>query len=753
MNAALDNVQTDWAITTQKIETMLAHLRSTDWLSKSVTAGSQNLESGLICLLVHLNLDIGEHELCDYLPKGKKIITKVDVFNSLAHLGHLAHSVNVRAKHIDDRLLPCMYFPREPVGPRKKGTPIRHTHPCVLLEKEQTPEGTVFTLYDCRNERVMHLNASLIADGEAALFVKEDDKPQPLSEEYMSASGFSWFRALLERFKGIFWQVLSVSIMINLVAISAPIFVMLVYDKVIGAHSPETLTPLIVGAFLAMAAEGVLRLVRLRSLSWFSSRVDTIVGTHIFSQLINMPISFTERASVSAQISRIKAFESIRDFFNGPLFLAMVELPFTLLILVAIAIIAGPLAIIPVAMAVAYGLLLFVTSSRIRTATRLSGRSHASREQLTFETFQKMHGLRASGIGERWVEEYRKESGKASLLAFRSSFISAQVEVISHVLFVLAGLSIIYAGVFLILAGSLTPGALIATTLLVWRVLTPLKILCNSISRFEQVKHAIEQVNRLMAIKTESQEAQSHTRLNNMRGHINFSKVGIRYSKKSDPVFTGLSFDAMPGDLIAITGGNGSGKSTILQLISGFYKPQAGNIRIDGVDIRQLDLIALRQQVAYVPQVPHFFSGSIADNLRMADPLVSNEAMKVALNQVDAWEEVCALPHSIETIIGKDGFQLPSGLSYKLNLARAYIKNTPLMLFDELPYALLNSSAGEAFRKTIARWKSHRTVLIVTHREDYIRMADTVVLLTSGDFPVVGSPELVIESINQSNAS
>ena len=136
----------------------------------------------------------------------------------------------------------------------------------------------------------------------------------------------------------------------------------------------------------------------------------------------------------------------------------------------------------------------------------------------------------------------------------------------------------------------------------------------------------------------------------------------------------------------------------------------------------------------------------------MAAPLASHEVIKNALNQVDAWEDICALPNNIETHIGKDGFQLPSGLSYKLNLARAYIKNTPLMLFDELPYALLNSSAGEAFRKTIAKWKSHRTVVIVTHREDYLRMADTVVLLTPGEFPVVGSPELVIESINQSNA-
>lgn len=754
MNAALDNIATDWAHTTQKIETILQNLRATGWLSNRLLPNSLNLESGLVCLLVHLKHDIDEYELCDYLPKGRANITQVDVFNTLAHLGRLAYNVEVPAQHIDKRLLPCMYFPNSGSSrAHRHNTPGSHSNPCVILEKEQTKEGVILTIYDCRTERIMHLNADLLIDGKAALFVKESDQPQPLSEEYMSASGFSWFRALIERFKGIFWQVLLASVMINLLAITAPIFVMLVYDKVIGSHSPESLSLLIVGAFLAMGAEGILRVVRLRSSAWFSSRVDTIIGTHIFSQLVNLPIAFTERASVSAQISRIKAFENIRDFFNGQLFLALLELPFTLLVFAAVALIAGPLAVIPLVMAGAYSLLLYLTRNRIRTATRLAGRAHAMRQQLTFETFQKMHGIRAGGIGERWVEQYRRESGQASLLSFKFSFIAAQVEVISHMLFVLSGLAIIYCGVHAILAGSLTPGALIATTLLSWRILSPLKILCNSITRFEQVKHSIEQVNRLMSIKTEYQEAQSHACLNNMRGHISFSKVGIRYNKKSDPVFTGLSFEAKPGSLIAITGGNGSGKSTVLQLLNGFYKPQVGTIRIDGVDTRQLDLITLRKQIAYVPQVPHFFSGSIADNLRMADPLASDEAIKVALNQVDAWEDICALPNSIETQIGKDGFQLPSGLSYKLNLARAYIKNTPLMLFDELPYALLNSSAGEAYRKMIAGWKSHRTVIVVTHREDYIRMADTVVLLTPGEFPVVGSPELVIDSINQSNAA
>lgn len=121
------------------------------------------------------------------------------------------------------------------------------------------------------------------------------------------------------------------------------------------------------------------------------------------------------------------------------------------------------------------------------------------------------------------------------------------------------------------------------------------------------------------------------------------------------------------------------------------------------------------------------------------------------MHQVDAWEDVCALQYGVDTLIGKGHVGLPTALSYRLNLARAYIKNTPLMLFDELPYALLNSSAGEAFHSMIEKWRGHRTIVIVTHREDYLKMADIAVLLRSGGAPVVDHPNRVITAINKSN--
>ena len=146
----------------------------------------------------------------------------------------------------------------------------------------------------------------------------------------------------------------------------------------------------------------------------------------------------------------------------------------------------------------------------------------------------------------------------------------------------------------------------------------------------------------MMDIETEKAGIKATARLDKMRGELSFSKVGLRYTSDTDPVFSGLSFDLKPGQILAVTGGNGSGKSTILKLINGLYNPQVGAISIDGIDIRQLNPQELRRQISYMPQSPRVFRGTIAENLRMADPLADENGL-VQLSQVDVATEMTDL--------------------------------------------------------------------------------------------------------------
>ena len=603
----------------------------------------------------------------------------------------------------------------------------------------------------------IRINSSDVLSGEIWVFMSEDKEQNPLSKDIRSASGFSWFRALLERFRGVFWQVFTLSVAINMLALAVPLFVMFVYDKVISANSPDTLYPLLMGVGLALVIELILRTIRAGTLSWFGARLDYIVGVNVFERLMMMPAIFTERASVSSQINRLKAFEAVRDFFTGSLFLSVIELPFTIVLLVAIVLIAGPVVFVPIVMAVLYIILLLSMRHSIRTQMKLSGKASSDRQQMIIETFDKMDGLRMGGLTSVWFQQFRDYSGKNSLASFRASYLSSFVDTLAHAIYILAGMSVLVWGIERIWAGHMTTGALIATMILSWRVISPIQTFCVSLPRYEQLENAVAQINRLMEIETEVKESQVKARLNNVKGQITFSKVGLRYTKDTDPVFAGLSFDAKPGQLISITGNNGSGKSTILKLLNGLYKPQAGSIRVDGIDIRQLEPHNLRRNIAYVPQKPTLFTGTIAENLRFVNPLASDEELKEAFRKTGGLEYIEKLSNGLDTMVGSGASaetekneKIPAIFYYHIGLARAYIKDVPIMIFDELPYAFLNAKSGELFKTMLKDWKGRRTVFIVTHREDYISLADQAVLLRKGQMPLVGRPDQVSEAIYKS---
>ncbi len=239
---------------------------------------------------------------------------------------------------------------------------------------------------------------------------------------------------------------------------------------------------------------------------------------------------------------------------------------------------------------------------------------------------------------DAWSRRFRAVSGEASLASFRSGQIAAGLETFAYTLTVLAGLITLYLGVSAVLAGSMTAGALVACMMLTWRVLAPLSMLCTSLPpRIEQLYQTIGQVNRLMDLPVETDRPASD-RLDNVIGRLQFTNVGLRYQASCDPLFSGLSFSARPGEVIAVTGHTAPASRACSSSPTGLYPAQAGSIRIDGMDIRQFHPVALRRRIAYVPQHPDFFTGTIAENLRIADPLASDEALLDALSLAGARE-------------------------------------------------------------------------------------------------------------------
>ncbi|MCC6597994.1 MAG: ATP-binding cassette domain-containing protein [Alphaproteobacteria bacterium] len=688
-------------------------------------------EKELCALVLTLEPHCKTYRLLEALPQHNRPFDQADVLNALAHLGYRAHSAKTKIKDIDARLFPCLFV-------------ARNGNSLVLTGRDQA----VFKVYGAQGSADVRLERLEQGEGRIWIFERFDENAAPTSKFMRAGSGSSWFRALCGRFNGTIGQVMVAGLMLNLIALSTPIFILLVYDRVIAAGSLETLPMLATGVVIALLCEMILRKIRSRGLSWLAARMDNIVGNKIFTHLIGLPPSLVERASVAAQIARIKTFESIRDFFSGSVFLSLLEMPFVVLAAVAIFMISGPLVLVPLFMVGAYGVLFYVVYRKVRVAIRLAAKNSSARQQFTIETFEKIRAVRGYGLTSRWQSKFRDLSGREMLAHFHLGWLGMVAETVAHAFTVISAVATIGFGAHLIWTGGMSTGALVAVMILVWRVLTPFYSLCTMIPRLEQLRNSIIQINMLMDLDTEAMEAKTAARLPRIKGAVRFSHVSMRYAQDGDAVFRDLNFEARPGDLVAITGQNGSGKSSLLKLVKSLYKVQEGSVQIDGFDIRQLDAPDLRRHIAYVPQQPDFFRGSILDNLRIGNPLASEQDIRQALVHADAWDDVSKLMDDVETLIGRYGVEtLPQGLLARLSLARAYLHPSPIVLIDELPNMLLGGKAGENLKKYLADIRGKRTVFLVTYREDFMRMADTIVTLRRGVAPMAGPREKILETL------
>jgi len=675
-------------------------------------------------------------QICEALPHMPGELDRVDLVNSLINLGFHARSTTIYLHNTDPRLSPCLFVNND-------------DDPYILLPN---PEATGCVIYDPADDSIKQLQETDNCRGTLYRLVPQTREiiAKDTVRSNVNELPYKWFRQLTKRFDDIFIQAFLVSFLINILALASSLFVMTVYDKVIGSRSVATLEYLVFGALLAMIMEAMLRYLRARSLSFFGVRVDAITSQLIFERLLFLPPRLIEGSSIPSQVARIKDFDSIREFFSGPTGIAVLELPFTLIFIITIAIIGGPLALIPLCLAFCYLTLALVMLPKIQARTEEGAVAGVKRQALLVETMKKIRAIKAHGLSDTWWNRFHELSGQAAMTSFSSAFLTSLIEAFAYGLSVIAGISTLTTGIWLVWQGSITTGALIGSMMLVWRVLTPMQAIVNSLIRIRFIFRSIGQVHKLMRTPPEGQLTAVDPALFRLKGNITFKGVGLRYTGERGPIISGMDLHIKHGELIAIAGGSGSGKTSMLKLTNGLYIPQMGSILIDGLDIRQRDSIELRKNISYVPQIIELFHGTIEKNLRMVKPDASDDELMEALSWAGAMEDIKALPKGLNTFIGDyRSEQLSSVFSFQLNLARGYLRDAPIMLFDEFPSAVVNAAAGMLFREYLEKARGNKTILFVTDRKAEVLLADKMVYMTGTGQVLAGDPEELLNALQR----
>lgn len=691
-----------------------------------------DLSNCLLQLLHALNWRGDRRHIAEALPHFTDELDITSFRNIMATLHYQSRPVKLRLAGIDQRLFPCLYLPED-------GDAM------VLLAYES--EGLRVFDGGLNQERIVPRGA---VRGTAYFF-----SPVDADELQSNQSKVGWFRAVSERFRALVYQSLGITFVLNILALVTPLFVMAVYDKVVATGSLPTLAFFAFGVSIAIGCDVILRMIRSKIMAFIGARLDNIVGIAIFHKILFLPPTFTERATIGAQIARIKDFETIRDFFTGPMSMVLFELPFVFIFIITIAAIAGPVVFVSLIMMACFFILGLIIAPLLRHSVGRAARASSKKQELIVETLSGMRAVKYCGAEDKWMERFREYSATAALNSFYTAQLSALMQTISHVLMISAGLGTIIFGVFRVMNGDMSVGGLVASMILVWRVLAPLQTAFISLTRLTQVKSSISQINNLMNIRGERDQHTIVNPLKQIEGFVTFARVSIRYSPDSDPALVGVSFELEPGEVLCIVGGNGSGKSTALKLLAAMYAPQAGSIRIDNMDIRQMDTIELRHAVAYVPQTVQFFYGTIAQNLRLAYPTATDEDLYRACEMAGVLDDVLTLTQGsgkwkrdgFEVRIGDSSSgQMPTSLLQRLNLARGYLKRSPIMLFDE-PGNGLDFASDQAFMKNVESMRGETTILMVTHRPSHLRLADKILWLEYGNVRAFGPAEEVLKQM------
>lgn len=566
-------------------------------------------------------------------------------------------------------------------------------------------------------------------------------------ENAESTGKYGWLQGLFGKFRRTLVTLFMMTFLINVLALAVPLYTMNVYDKAIGAKSPMTLFYLLAGIAILAALEFALRNIRARIVSFLGARFESLLSISAFEKLLHLPAVMTESAPISSQLTRLKQFESVREIFTGALGNAIMDLPFALLFLGAIFAIGGVVGFVPFALLVVFVALAAVTIPMTRTHVRRAGESKTRERRFLMEMTEKYDTIRRHDAEDIWSDRFKKISSEALIRQYKAQQLNVALQAISQGLVMVAGVGTAALGALLVLWGNLTVGALIAIVALVWRLLSPLQSVFLGLNRLSSLLETFKQINGLMRMPVEHVPGEVPTFDRKFRGHIEAIGVGFRYGRLGEPALRGLALEIKEGEVVAIVGESGAGKSTLLKLVAGLYLPQAGLLRIDRLDLRQIDMSELRHAIGYAPQRPEFFYGTIEQNLKLADPTITADAMWQALDDAGIAETVRGLPDGLDTRLKSvNRHKLPGGFMQQLGLARAYVKNSPIILLDD-PGSRLDQAGDLALLAKLQALKGQATVLLVTHRPSHMRAADRVIVLDQGMVAADGPPEEVVPKL------
>ncbi len=557
-------------------------------------------------------------------------------------------------------------------------------------------------------------------------------------------TGLEELRTVRRKSRPYFWFVAIFSAVVNLLMLTGPLYMMQVYDRVLGSRSEATLVALSVLVLFLYGMMGILDYVRGRVMGRVAARFQKDLDLRVFDAVMRRSAVQNDELAQTG----LRDLESVQRFMSSPVLLSLFDVPWTPVFIIGIMIFhpwLGYLALVGGAV-----LIMVTVFNQLvtRDPTLKSNQMVMQAERVSDQIRTEAEMVQALGMRGHAFQRWMTARAQALAGQIGSADLTGTFSTLTKTIRMLLQSAMLGLGAYLVLQGELSPGAMIAGSILMGRALAPIEL---AIGQWPMVERARKGWSNVAQLLTEIPEEPARTALPVPKAKLDVQQLTIVAPGEQQAALRLVSFNVAPGQAVGVIGPSGSGKSTLARALTGIWRPAGGKIRLDGAALDQYGPDVLGQHIGYLPQRVSLFDGTIAENIARLSPQPDAQKVVEAAKQADAHDMILKLPNGYDTRVTANGGRLSGGQIQRIGLARAMYGDPVFLVLDE-PNSNLDNEGSKAVNRAIKNFKSRgKSVLIMAHRPAAIQECDTLLMIENGTRTAFGPKEEVLKQVVQNH--
>ncbi|WP_282092306.1 type I secretion system permease/ATPase [Epibacterium ulvae] len=553
-------------------------------------------------------------------------------------------------------------------------------------------------------------------------------------------SGLNELRDARRESRNLYWAVGLFSFFVNLLMLTGPLYMMQVYDRVLGSRSEATLIALSILVVFLYGMMGLLDYVRGRVMARVGARFQARLDKRVFDAMIRRSAVTSDPVAQTG----LADLEAVQRLMASPVLTSAFDLPWTPIFIAGIALFHPWLGLLALGGGVVLISIAVCNQWLSRKPLQQANVSSHKASLLSEEIRTEAEMIQSMGMRGAAFDRWKVARDNALTETVGANDLGGGFSTLTKTLRLFLQSAMLGLGAYLVLQGDVTPGAMIAGSILLGRALAPIE---QGLGQWAMVQRAFKGWDTLAELLSKVPEEQPRTALPKPKALLEVTGLAVVAPSEKRPQLRNVNFRVEPGQAVGVIGPSGSGKSTLARALTGAWLPAAGSVRLDGAALDQFDADVLGQHIGYLPQRVQLFEGTVAQNIARLDQKPNSELVVAAARKAAAHDMILKLPYGYDTPIAGGGGRLSGGQMQRVGLARALFADPAIVILDE-PNSNLDNEGSVALNAAIKHMKQEgRSVLIMAHRPAAIQECDMLLVIDGGTQTAYGPKDRVLREM------